>query len=1222
MEKKTLFKKNINLILTLLIFHQIALAAPETDKGLLPELKLDSKNEDKNSDTAFKSEVMISKTENNAIESLKKIIKKMKGKPEEADLSYRLAEMYMRRAKSGRFFEMTDGGNAKLRTYGVDSAQATEQLKLAIDIYNSIEKNHPQYKNLDSVLFNSALAHSQSKQITRASELYEKLISQFPKSPVLPDALLEAGELLYHQGKFEQALQKFLPLEKYPNSKAYPYGLYKSAWSYYNLKQTEPGVKQLVHIVKSNPPQSGERKYNLRQEALRDLTLFIGETTAPNQLFSFFKNLTTEDELGEIIINLATLYESHSRYKEISIFANEYIAAYPTNEHSSKIFIKLIDAEETLKNRNKVIANLKALGDNCQLQVLDQQKLCKDDFRKISLEISKKWWEIWLKNKNHVEFSKLTEQAFEILLSQDEPSNPDSMSRYAYAELLFQLGKYDLAEKNYEEVSLNKKLDKTKQHDALYGALFSIEKQLENIKDNQTQENILNLQQQNLAHRYIKEFPNGEHFDSLQYKLAFFLYKQQNYDDALKAMIAYIKTSKNRELKTKAEDIVLDIYNIKNDYKAIMTIAGMISKNTVTPERRKKIDQIYLEAHYSQVQKQSENIEIEKKIEFLKQFALQHKNTQLGQDSFWKCISLAYANGLEVLGADLSLDYAKLYPQDKRNLDSVKEATKAYVEAGHLNKAISTFRDLARLEPQKFSQHMESSCDLLRVNSQLPEARGCYKALFDSADKTKKAELLSKLMKSFGDKKNQAELESVENQILENNIEPYATQLLVAKARKLFDNRKISEAFNLSVKLNSRPVDADVRAEARLIQAFVLEKEFIDQSVKARESKFASVLAAKTEKFDKAFTAFSTTIKMSKSDKIQTEALQGIDRIYIHFIESISTMPIPSTLAEEEKVALREELIKITQPFQDKRKDNLAKLRKLSQLSTSNSEDINWADYSLEKTITPRIHFPEAEKLSYFLPNSFDNIQVSQNRLPASEKNCDLNKLTAQSIGGCIQSKKYSEAEKIALKLTETKAQRSVGLYYLSILADLNGQQDKALWMIQKANAIDAYNSVFHFQYGKVLYSVDGLNSALPHFEKALGIKSSSKDLAVMYGLKSYSDKDYISATEEFSQLTNEELYNFKVAVLYVESTVQKGDTDKAIQLAQNLVNIDSKNVDMLIEQARVYEEFALKKDEAINSYTKAMNLSLQPDQKDWLKRKIDYLKASKGTAITANLGI
>jgi len=89
-----------------------------------------------------------------------------------------------------------------------------------------------------------------------------------------------------------------------------------------------------------------------------------------------------------------------------------------------------------------------------------------------------------------------------------------------------------------------------------------------------------------------------------------------------------------------------------------------------------------------------------------------------------------------------------------------------------------------------------------------------------------------------------------------------------------------------------------------------------------------------------------------------------------------------------------------------------------------------------------------------------------------------------------------------------------------------------------------------------------------------------------------------------------------------VESTVQKGDTDKAIQLAQNLVNTDSKNVDMLIEQARVYEEFALKKDEAINSYTKAMNLSLQPDQKDWLKRKIDYLKASKGTAITANLGI
>ena len=67
---------------------------------------------------------------------------------------------------------------------------------------------------------------------------------------------------------------------------------------------------------------------------------------------------------------------------------------------------------------------------------------------------------------------------FEILLSQEDISLPDSVSRYAYAELLFQQEKFESAGANYEEVSQNKKIDKTKQHDALYGALFSLEKQM------------------------------------------------------------------------------------------------------------------------------------------------------------------------------------------------------------------------------------------------------------------------------------------------------------------------------------------------------------------------------------------------------------------------------------------------------------------------------------------------------------------------------------------------------------------------------------------------------------------------------------------------------------------------------------------------------------------------------------------------------------------------
>src|SRR3989338_10011298 len=133
----------------------------------------------------------------------------------------------------------------------------------------------------------------------KAKALYSQLITQYPNSVLIPDALLEFGETLYNQQNFIAALDKFKTLEKYPNSKAYPYGLYKSAWCYYNLKNSDQGIKQLLAVVKQNPADSkDDKKYNLRREALRDLTLFVGETLAPNEVFGFFQKITTEEELG------------------------------------------------------------------------------------------------------------------------------------------------------------------------------------------------------------------------------------------------------------------------------------------------------------------------------------------------------------------------------------------------------------------------------------------------------------------------------------------------------------------------------------------------------------------------------------------------------------------------------------------------------------------------------------------------------------------------------------------------------------------------------------------------------------------------------------------------------------------------------------------------------------------------------------------------------------
>ncbi len=1191
-----------------------AFAAQKNGKGLLPEVRLDSTNEDKNTEKALQSELLITKAEDKAIESINRIILKKKGTPEEADLLFRLAELHMRRAKSGRFFDLNQKV-LKSEKQLPPQKNAIESLNSAIVIYNQLEKQFPKFQEIDAVFFNSALAHLQTKQTERAKVLYNRLIKETSKSPLVPDALLEVGEIYYHQQNFTTALEKFRAIESYPNSKAYPYGIYKSAWCFYNLKRTDDGVKQLLAVIKQNPADSDDpKKYNLRKEALHDVTLFVGETMPPEQLFGFFEKITTPEELGESIMGLSQIYESHSRYKEISLFIKEFIEKHPDSPYAPKFFAKLIDTNETLKKRDAVISYLKKMAAACQLQVT---KDCSEIFRKASLDISKKWWDIWLKNKKNTEFSNLTEQAFEILLASDDYSKPDSKSRFAYAELLFQQDKFDLASQNYEEVSKHKDLEKTLGHDALYGALFSVEKSL-NVKEDIVQTE----RQRTMAERYLKEYPNGEHVTSLQYKLGFISYKQQDYETALKFFLPLATKVKYPAIKTKAEDLILDIHNINKDFKAIQSFATTVLKGADTPARKQSLTKILEEAHYAQIQLQAESLPVEKRIDQLRVFSTQYPNAKLAQDAFWQSISLAYANGYEVLGADLSLDYIKQYPNDPRKLDSMKEATKAFIDAGQIKKGIQSVRELARLDTKNTLKHLETSCDLLRISNLLPEARGCYKGLIATADKDKKTELLSKMVKTFKDGAKSDELDALENQILKENIEPYATKLLISKANMLLENKQYTEAFNLALKINSRPVDADIRAESRLIHAEVLEREFVAQSVKARETKFATVLAMKTERFDKSHTAYSSAIKMSKSDRLQARALQGIDRLYAHYIEAISNMPIPGSLTDGEQKNLRSELIKLTQPFAAKKADNITRLRKISSLSATASETVNWAEFNSEKTIEPRVQFPTAQKLSHFIPVKFTVESAGFVRLPASEKKCDVTATpTAASLGGCFHAKKFNEFETLAFKLSSTKENRAMGLYYLSVLADKQADYEKALWLIEKAYVLAPENSMINYQKGKVLYTVEGINTALPYFEKVLDMKSSSPELAVMSGLKSFSDRDFISATEEFSRLTLESLYTYSLVELYVEATAQKGEAEEALKLSAKFLNSKPDSVDMLIQQARVYEAFVLSPVNALVSYQKALTKSSNTDQKEWLKRKIEFLKVSKNSQITSYVG-
>lgn len=287
-------------VLIILLFSlsiNVSAQSKKTVKGLLPEVaptKDKDVNDEKEQSKALAGELLVNKAEDQAIAAIEKLIFKAKTNPNSgsdlASLKFRLAELYIRKAKSGRFFDLYQDLVKKDVSVNKETIASTKpSLRKAINTLKDIEESHPKFEDMDVVFFNIANAYSALNETGSAEIYFENLIHRYPKSPLRPDALLSLGEIHYQKGRFEQGLKIFDEIKNFPDSKAYPYSLYKSAWCSYNLKQNDLAIKKLVESLDQNNKMLSEnQKHNLRSETLKDLVLFAGETKKSSELMSFF----------------------------------------------------------------------------------------------------------------------------------------------------------------------------------------------------------------------------------------------------------------------------------------------------------------------------------------------------------------------------------------------------------------------------------------------------------------------------------------------------------------------------------------------------------------------------------------------------------------------------------------------------------------------------------------------------------------------------------------------------------------------------------------------------------------------------------------------------------------------------------------------------------------------------------------------------------------------
>ena len=893
-------------------------------------LKFKVGDEDGNEVKALKTEMLVIRSEKRAISQLNRLLKKHAGTRLEPELLYRLAEMYMRRARSERFFEVHKTSEQILTFAPTQVKEASEaaEIRKAIAIYEDIQKRFGDFRAMDLVLFNCAFAHQQLAEDKIAESLFNKLVTNYGDSPLVADAYMSMGELEYNRKSFAGSLVFFKKVRNYPGSHVYPYSMYKAAWAYYNMQDAKSGLKELEDVVAFGRQVASEKldaKLDLRKESLNDMALFYSDSSDPALAVSYFIAQAGEIDPAPVIMRMVELYKRHSGYGQIATVLKDLLAKLPKSPSLAAAHQELIWNYERESARPQAVAQLNDFDQYCKA-LKGPHAECTDLIADVSKKLASKWHAVWMKKAADPAIADSSEKAYRLYLQTATSAKDKDFNgiRFSFAELLFQEKKFHDASDQYAlvDVAPGGKVDKKMAEIAPYAAIVSLERAVNNEWNDKDEARF-----RELSEVYLRYNPAGQYALELSFKRAFIAYEKKRYDEAAPEFYQIgwksAKAQAGNERVLKSQDLYLDILNIRKDYKGLREASNALLQTGVSVDRTKVVEKIYREAYFSEIQQMEDKGDLKGAVDAYKKFALENRAGDLAGKAWWNASQLQFKMGDAEGGANTCYQMSKIFPNSTTGKDCLTKAADTFESFGRLDLAAKVLLNLANFDAPKAAQWRELSADFFALSGNRNRAKQMYGRLADGAGPEIQSRMFEKILELEKNDENKAGERAAVAKLAAMGVEPYASQVQVEKAEDLYASGDMTEAFNAAKKVISHSSSKNNLARARFIQAQVLDTEFHEQSVKTSLARVARVLAMKAEKLEKAQKAYQATINYGDPE-MSVKSMEHLSECYQHFAHSVRDIQIKDTLSEADLAAFKAETEKMVIPMEEKGVDSLA----------------------------------------------------------------------------------------------------------------------------------------------------------------------------------------------------------------------------------------------------------------------------------------------------------
>jgi tetratricopeptide (TPR) repeat protein len=584
----------------------------------------------------------------NAIGGTRDLIQESMHRPYLPDLYLRLADLYIE--KSRILYHLKRVQNPT-ESKAVVVLEANLLKTKAIDLYNKILDEFPEYEYQDKVIFFMAHEYREMGQFDKMMNAYTDLVERFPQSPYRLETYLLIGDYHFDSMNLDKAEESYQTILAAPESHVHGMARYKMAWCHINRSKFEEALELLETLVRD--PRYDElkteidayKRINLRREALMDLAYCYTEVKPPEEALEYFADLSDSKS-----VYLAVLGKLGHRYflKEnwaagadvyrtiISLSRN----AQKNVGYSEKLFACAQRAKEMQnpeKNVEALIGVLEQVRYSWRTPQEEKERLNKE-FEVYARDMATRLHLLAAEKKNKVQFCQAADAyAYYLDYFQEGRQSRDILENQA--EALYEGGRYFQAalayeklaapepteseeeeqaageaeapeeemvaegssEKEAEEVAEAPPAPQKSTQDCLYGAVASFYKALkeqEELDDLQKLEARQGLRQ--VGSQYLAAFPGAADAPEVAFNVAWVSYEQGDYKAALEGFKEFIDQYPASKEAAAAGHLVLDIHKSLDDLDGLIKDARkMLANERITdPKFRKEVGNILVAAEH------------------------------------------------------------------------------------------------------------------------------------------------------------------------------------------------------------------------------------------------------------------------------------------------------------------------------------------------------------------------------------------------------------------------------------------------------------------------------------------------------------------------------------------------------------------------------------------------------------------------------------------------